>query len=285
MRKETVTTSDDRSGAAPAALAAERWLLPLIIWLLPVVTLGLGMKTWLPPLASDHGAGIDRMLRYLLLSVGALYVIGNGVLGYFVWRFCRQGKVTLRMASRKSERRWSIIAIGVMLVVAEGGVFVLGLPVWGKYFGEPPANVLTVEVTAEQFAWNVRYPGVDGKFGRTAFNLISLDNPIGLDRSDESSKDDIVLLNDIHLPVNQPARIRLHAKDVIHSFYVPDFRVRQDAVPGMTIDLWFMPTKTGSFELACSQLCGFGHYTMRGLVTVVSDAEFKAWLTEQASYN
>ena len=268
-----------------AKATSERWLLPLMIWLLPVITLALGLKTWLPPLASDHGAGIDRMLHYLLLSVGALYVIGNAVLGYFVWRFCRQGRVTLRMASKKAERRWLVIPVAVMLVVGEGGVFVLGLPVWGKYYGEPPADVLTVEVTAEQFAWNVRYSGADGKFGKTAFRLMSLDNPLGVDHSDANGRDDIILLNDIHLPVNRPARIRLRSKDVIHSFYVPDFRLRQDSVPGMTIDVWFVPTQTGTYELACSQLCGFGHYTMRGLVTIVSDADFKAWLAEQASYN
>lgn len=280
-----MTPSDDSTRSVSARPGSERWLLPLIIWLLPAVTLGLGLKTWLPPLASDHGAGIDRMLRYLLFSVGALFVIGNAVLGYFVWRFCRQGRVTMRMASTKSERRWSVISVAVMLVVAEGGVFVLGLPVWGKYYGEPPADVLTVEINAEQFAWNVRYAGADGKFGKTAFNLISLDNPLGVDRSDASGRDDLILLNDIHLPVNRPARLRLLAKDVIHSLYVPDFRLRQDAVPGMTIDVWFVPTKTGTYELACSQLCGFGHYTMRGLVTIVSDADFQAWLAEQASYN
>lgn len=265
--------------------AAERWLLPVLIWLLPVVTLALGMKTWLPPLASDHGAGIDRMLKYLLLSVGALYVIGNLVLGYFVWRFSRQGRVTLRMASPKAERKWSLIPVAVMLVVAEGGVFVLGLPVWGKYYGEPPEDVLTVEVTAEQFAWNVRYSGADGRFGRTAARLMSLENPLGVDRTDANGRDDLILLNDVHLPVNKPARIRMRSKDVIHSFYVPDFRVRQDTVPGMTIDVWFVPTQTGTFELACSQLCGFGHYTMRGLVTVVAEADFQAWLVEQGSYN
>jgi cytochrome c oxidase subunit II len=280
-----LSASENFALRASSKASSERWLLPLVIWLLPVVTLALGLKTWLPPLASDHGAGIDRMLHYLLASVGALYVIGNTVLGYFVWRFSRQGRVTLRMASPRAERRWSIIPIAVMLVVAEGGVFVLGMPVWGKYFGAPPPNILTVEVTAEQFAWNVRYGGADGKFGKISPQFMSLDNPLGVDHSDANGKDDIIVLNDIHLPVNQPVRIRLRAKDVIHSFYVPDFRVRQDTVPGMTIDLWFVPTKTGVFELACSQLCGFGHYSMRGLVTVVSESEFQSWLTEQASYN
>jgi len=262
--------------------AAEKWLLPLLIWLLPVITIAYGVRSWLPPLASEHGAGIDRMLRYLLLSIGTLYTIASAILGYFLWRYSRQGKVTHRTASASAERRWSVVPVVVMALVAEGGVFVLGLPVWGKYFGAPPADVMTVEVTAEQFAWNVRYAGPDGKFGRTSPQLMSLNNPIGLDPKDPNGKDDIVLLNDIHLPVNRPVRIRLRSKDVIHSFYVPDFRVRQDTVPGMTIDIWFVPTQTGIFELACSQLCGFGHYSMRGLVTVVSEDDFEKWLKEQA---
>jgi cytochrome c oxidase subunit 2 len=268
-----------------AGSVTEKWFLPLLIWVLPLVTLALGAKTWLPPLASEHGAGIDRMLRFLLTVVGALYVIGNATLGYFVWRFGRQNKVTLRTATQKAERRWSLIPAVIMMLVAEGGVFVLGLPVWGKYYGAAPSDVLTVELVAEQFAWNVRYAGPDGMFGRTSPQLISLNDPIGLDPKDAKGRDDIVLLNDIHLPVNKPARIRLHSKDVIHSFYVPDFRVRQDAVPGMTIDIWFVPTRTGEFELACSQLCGFGHYSMKGLVTVVSEEDFDNWLKEQSANN
>jgi cytochrome c oxidase subunit 2 len=264
---------------------SERWLLPLLIWLLSLITVALGFRTWLPPLASDHGGGVDRMLYYLLLSVGGLYVAGNGVLGYFVWRFSRQREATLRMASPRAERRWSLIPVVVMALIAEGGVIVLGLPVWGKYYSTPPADVLTVEVTTEQFAWNVRYAGADRTFGRTRARLITLNNPLGLDDADPASRDDIVLLNDIHLPVNQPVRIRLRSKDVIHSFFVPDFRVKQDAVPGMTIDVWFVPTKTGTFELACNQICGFGHYTMRGLVEVVPPTDFENWLEEQvASY-
>ena len=262
--------------------AGEKWFLPLLLWLFPLITLSLGLRSWLPPLASEHGAGIDRMLKYLLVSVGTLYVIGNGVLGYAVWRFSRQGRVTMRGATQRAERRVSIIPVVIMTLVAEGGVFVLGLPVWGKYYGPPPADVITIEVTAEQFAWNVRYPGPDGKFGRTAPQLITWDNPIGLDKKDVSARDDIILLNDIHMPVNRPVRMRLHSKDVIHSFYLPNFRVRQDTVPGMTIEIWFTPTETGTFELACSQLCGFGHYSMKGLVTVESTEAFDKWLADQS---
>jgi len=276
---------DAGTGTEKSGTTGERWLLPLIIWSFPLVTLALGSRTWLPPLASDHGAGIDRMLRYLLLSVGALYVVGNAVLGYFVWKFCRQKAVTVRMASKAAERRWSLIPVVVMALVAEGGVFLLGLPVWGQYYSAAPEDTLTVELIAEQFAWNVRYAGADEEFGRTRAQLITLNDPIGLDDTDPNSKDDVVLLNDIHLPVNQPVRVRLRSKDVIHSFFVPDFRVKQDAVPGMTIDMWFVPTQTGTFELACNQICGFGHYTMRGLVEVVSPADFEKWLQEQAATN
>jgi cytochrome c oxidase subunit 2 len=270
------------AAAGQGKFSSEKWLLPLIIWSFPVVTVALGLRTWLPPLASDHGAGIDRMLRYLLLSVGAIYVVGNAVLGYFVWRFSRQEQVSARLASKGAERRWSLIPAVIMMLVAEGGVFLLGLPVWGQYYSAPPDDTLTVELTAEQFAWNVRYTGADGRFGHISPQFITLNNPVGMDPNDAVGRDDIILLNDVHLPVNRPARIRLRSKDVIHSFFVPDFRVKQDAVPGMVIEVWFVPTQTGIFELACNQICGFGHYTMRGLVTVVTDAEFQQWLQEQS---
>ena len=140
-----------------------------------------------------------------------------------------------------------------------------------------------MEVTTEQFAWNVRYPGKDGTFGRTEPRLIGWNNPLGLNKKDPAGRDDVVLLNDLRLPVNRPARIRLRSKDVIHSFFLPNLRVKQDAVPGMTIDIWFVPTEVGTFEIACTQLCGFGHYQMRGLLQVMPPDEFEKWLKEEAA--
>lgn len=267
--------SNDTAGSSGPL---ERWLLPLVIWSFPVIGIAFGVQRWLPPLASEHGGGIDRMLYYLLFTVGGLFVLGNIVLGYFVWRFSRAKKVTFRTATARTERRWSLIPIVLMALVAEGGVFVLGLPVWSKFYAAaPPADSVIVHVLAEQFAWNVRYAGADGQFGRTAPELYAYDNPMGLDETDPAAGDDLVTLNEIVLPVNRPAHIRLQSKDVLHSFFLPAQRVKQDAVPGMTIDLWFVPTVTGTFELACAELCGTGHYTMRGLVRVVPAEEFAEW--------
>jgi len=159
----------------------------------------------------------------------------------------------------------------------------------------PEHESLVVQVTGEQFAWNVHYPGADRVFGRTDIKLIDLQsNPLGLDRDDPAAKDDVTTLNQLYLPVNRPIVVRLRSKDVIHSFGVPEFRVKQDAVPGFTIPIWFVPNvtteemraRTGNpefqYEIACAQLCGLGHYRMRAFVTVQSADAFQAWIDEQA---
>jgi cytochrome c oxidase subunit 2 len=170
-----------------------------------------------------------------------------------------------------------------MTVVAEGGVLVLGIPVFSQlYVEEPPEDSVVVEVTAEQFTWNVRYPGPDGAFGRTETALIDVDNPLGVDASDPASRDDIHELALLYVPVGRPVHVKLRAKDVLHSFYLPYHRIKQDAVPGMTIDLWFVPTKEGQFDIACAELCGFGHYQMRGFLHVVSGEEFERFLAERS---
>lgn len=257
-------------------------VLALVLFLIAIITVVVGVRRWLPPLASEHGAGIDRMINYLLLTVGALFVVGHVILGYFVWRFSRQDRVTFRLASARTERQWSLIPVVLMALIAEGGVLVLGLPVWGKFYGSPaPPEAVVVEVTGEQFAWNVRYPGKDGVFGRTNPQLITYENPLGLDYTDPAAKDDIVQLGVLHLPVNRPARIRLRSKDTLHSFFLPHFRVKQDAVPGMTIEIWFVPTQVGQYEIACAELCGFGHFQMRGLLRVLSHEAYEQWLSSQ----
>ena len=257
-------------------------ILTLAILFIPVLAIMQLKGTSIPKLASEHGAGIDLMFRYLYTTVGALFIIGHLVLAYFVWRFSRQNRISFRLASPKIEGRWSIIPAVVMAIIAEGGILVLGMPVWGKVYGSAaPSNAITIEVTGEQFAWNVRYPGKDGVFGRTEPKFITLDNVLGMDRTDAAGKDDILGLNELWAPVNVPIHIRLRSKDVIHSFFLPNFRFKQDAVPGMTIEFWFVPTLTGTFEIACTELCGMGHYQMRGLFHVLSQQEYDKWLSEQ----
>ncbi len=133
-------------------------------------------------------------------------------------------------------------------------------------------------MVAEQYAWNVHYPGDDGRFGRTRNDLISPENALGLDRSDPDARDDVAAVNELHMPVNVPVIVYLTSKDVVHSFTLPQMRVKQDAIPGSVQVVWFTPTRTGDWEVVCSQLCGLAHYRMRGLYTVQSDADFRAWL-------
>jgi cytochrome c oxidase subunit 2 len=138
---------------------------------------------------------------------------------------------------------------------------------------------------AKQFEWHSHYPGPDGRFGRRDISLITPTNAIGLDRSDPNGVDDIATVNQMNVPIDKPVIIYLSTMDVIHSLGIAEMRVKQDAVPGMEIPLWFVPTLAGSYEINCSQLCGLGHYRMRGFVTVQSQTEFDAWLAEEASFN
>jgi cytochrome c oxidase subunit II len=242
-----------------------------------------GARTWLPDLASRHGAGIDAMLNYLLVSVGGLLLASYLALAYFIWRGSRRNTIGARFATRRTEIVLSVVLGLGMAIVAEGGVLAIGIPVWSEYFdATPPADAVVIEVTAQQFMWNVRYPGRDGAFGRLDPRLIDdTTNPLGMDRTDPAGKDDVVALNDITVPFGRAVRIRLRSKDVIHSFFLPNFRVKQDAVPGMTPEVVFFPTRTGQFELACAELCGLAHYRMRGFFNVVSPQEFEAWLRAQ----
>ena len=189
------------------------------------------------------------------------------------------------MASHKTEVLLSS-ALGLgMALIAEGGVIAIGMPVWTEYFGAtPPPDAVTIEVTAQQFAWNVRYPGPDGTFGRTDPRLMDdALNPLGRDRSDPAGADDVITINEITVPIGRTVRVQLRSKDMIHSFFLPNFRVKQDTVPGMTPEVVFVPTREGEFELACAQLCGLAHYRMRGFFNVVSQQRFDEWLRKQAA--
>ena len=254
------------------------------------------MTEWLglPRLAATHGGQIDSMIGWIHVFMAILFVGWGGFLAYALVRFRRSRNPVADYAGVRSHRS-SYLEIAVAVVE---GVLLFGfaIPLWAARVDKmpPSSQALTVQVTAEQFAWNVHYPGPDGVFGRTDLKLLDAQaNPLGIDRDDPAAKDDVTTLNQLYLPVNKPIIIRLRSKDVIHSFGVPEFRVKQDAVPGFTIPIWFVPnvttaemrTRTGNaefeYEIACAQLCGLGHYRMRGFVTVLSDEEFKTWMDER----
>jgi cytochrome c oxidase subunit II len=275
-----VTAERDERGRAPRN-SRLGLMVAIVVWALGIGVFVLGARRYLPPVASRHGEGIDVMLIYLLVTTGTLVAIGHLILGYFILRFSGAGAVSTELPGGRAQRFWSVAPALVMTLVAEGGVLVLGIPVFDQITKAPPADSLVIEVTGEQFTWNVRYPGPDGRFGRTDPHLIAVDNPLGIDPADPASADDIHELALMYVPVDKPVHIRLRSKDVLHSFFLPYHRVKQDAVPGMTIDLWFVPTRVGEFDIVCAELCGFGHYQMRAFLHVVSDAEFQQWLAEK----
>lgn len=248
----------------------------------------------LPSLASVHGGQIDSLIGWTHVFMLFLFVGWGAFFAYVLFRFRRSRQPVANYAAVKSHAS-NVVEVTV-LVVEMILLFGFSIPIWAARVDRmPPENeALLVQVTGEQFAWNIHYAGPDGKFGRTDIKLLDLQsNPLGLDRTDPAAKDDVTTVNQLYLPVNKPIIVRLRSKDVIHSFGVPEFRVKQDAVPGLTIPIWFIPnvttaemrTRTGNaefqYEIACAQLCGLGHARMRGFVTVLSADEFQKWLDEQ----
>ena len=246
--------------------------------------LGFVMRDWMPTAASQHAEGMDGMIRYLLITTGIIFVIGHVMLVRFIWKFGRGQTAPSPVTSARTERLWSIAPVIAMALISEVGVLVIGLPVWDEIYGEVPEDALVVDVAARQFEWLSRYAGPDEEFGRTdPFQINGQTNPIGLDVSDPAAEDDIVERNVIRVPVNRAVVLRLRSHDVLHSFSVAAFRVKQDIIPGQVGRTLFTPTTVGTYEIGCAELCGLGHYRMQGFFNVVSAEAFERWLREQSS--
>lgn len=251
---------------------------------------------WMTPIGSEHGPAIDHLMWLVHILMAVLFIGWGALFVYMLIRF-RRGRNPRAdyHGTRSHASRWGEAAVAV----AEGVLLIgFSIPLWHQRVGaEPrPDDALTVDVIAEQFAWNIHYPGPDGVIGRREPELVDLQiNPVGLDPDDPYGEDDVVVLNQLHLPVDEPVVVRLSSKDVIHSFYLPEMRVKQDAIPGLQIPLWFTPTLTTAemreqigdedfqYELACAQLCGLTHYNMRGILTVETREEFDAWIASRLS--
>jgi cytochrome c oxidase subunit 2 len=158
------------------------------------------------------------------------------------------------------------------------------IPLWAKRVNEfpPTQDAIIVHAVGQQFNWTFHMPGPDGQFGRREIGLVTNSNPLGIDPNDPAGKDDIVVLGELHVPVNRPVIIELSSKDVIHNFCLPHMRIAADAIPGSLIPMWFKPIKSGNYEVVCGQLCGLGHYGMKGMVVVDEPAEYQTWLKERA---
>jgi len=235
----------------------------------------------LPIQASSHAGEIDEMLVLVHWLMVILFVGWGLFFVYVLFRF-RSGanpKASYTGAKGKVSKGLEV-AVAVIEIVL---LVFYAIPAWAKRVKAFPTEneALVVKVVGEQFAWNVQYPGPDGKFGRTDTKLVAPDNPLGLDRRDPDAKDDVTTINQLYLPVDRPVLVHLSSKDVIHSFGLYEMRVKQDAVPGLSIPVWFIPNRIGEYEIACSQLCGLGHFRMRGFVTVQSATDFQKWMSDQ----
>jgi len=235
----------------------------------------------LPVQASMHAPEIDNMISLVHWLMLILFVGWGIFFIYVLFRF-RAGANPRASYTGAKGKISKGLEIGIVVVEMVLLVF-YAIPAWARRVSAFPAEneAVVVRVIAEQFAWNVHYPGPDGKFGRTDISRISVDNPIGLDRSDPAAKDDITTINQLNLPVDRPILVHLSTKDVIHSFGLFEMRVKQDVIPGMSIPVWFIPNRVGAYEIACSQLCGLGHFRMRGFVTIQSAADYDKWLADQ----
>jgi cytochrome c oxidase subunit II len=250
-----------------------------LLFLLVTVFFGVGSfiaapwyKHWLPLDISQHGHTIDHLFYFILWLTGVVFVITEVALFWFMWRYDSRGRNRIAKfthGSHSLEIVWTIIPSAVLLFIA-----IYQMNAWADakirnpaagpdgIFGTADDMRPTLEVTGRQFEWRLRYPGLkaQGKLG---------------------SDQDIFIVNDLHLPVNEEILIDLKSADVLHSFFLPNMRVKQDAVPGMKIPVWFRATQTGSYDLVCAELCGWGHYKMKGRLTVESREDFDKWLEQK----
>jgi cytochrome c oxidase subunit 2 len=243
------------------------------------------MLEWLgmPPAGSSHAGDVDRLMVLVHWLMAVLFVGWSAFFVYVLVRFRRRSQPTALHHGMRG--RWSTWIEGGVLAAEIILLAYFSIPAWSARVDAFPSEQQStvVRVVAEQFAWNVHYPGPDGRFGRTDPRLLGPTNPLGLDRSDPAAKDDVTTINRLNVPVNKPVIVHLSSKDMVHSFALPQMRVKQDAIPGIAQPVWFTPTLTGEWEIACSQLCGLGHYRMRGYYAVQSDADFNAWFAEETA--
>ena len=252
--------------------------LAVIIWILTLLSVGLfvSKKWWFPPSIADHGAALDRQFMITIVVVGIAFAAAQIGLGYMLWKYRDTNtgaRATYTHGSNRLEVLWTVITAVIFV-----GLAVMGQTVWASLrLNDAPPGSFQVEAVAQQFAWNLHYPGKDGLFGRTDPTLIddSSGNFIGLDETDPNAKDDSQVTS-LAIPVNRPTELILRSKDVIHSFWVPPLRFKQDLVPGMAIRVHFTANKIGKYELACAELCGQLHFKMKSYMLVLPEDELRA---------
>ncbi len=235
---------------------------------------------WWTEIASNWGY-IDDTIIITFWVTGVVFVAVVGFMAYCTYRFRYREDMRAAYEPETNRLEWwltILTAVGVAVMLTPG------LFVWHQYV-TVPAEAAEMEAVGQQWQWSYRLPGKDGILGTTDARNISDDNPFGLNTDDPNGRDDVLIEDsEVHIPIDKPVKVLLRSKDVLHDFYVPQFRAKMDIVPGMVTYFWFTPIRTGTFDVLCFELCGVGHHNMRGLVVVESESDYQAWLQEQPTF-
>jgi len=235
---------------------------------------------WWTPIATNWSY-IDHTINITFWITGFVFTAVIAFMAYCVFRFHhKEGRQADYNPENKRLEWWLTVGTGVGVAA----MLAPGLFVWHQ-FVTVPADATEIEVMGQQWQWSFRLPGKDGRLGTTDVRNISPDNPMGLNRDDTYGQDDVIIENgDLHLPVGKPVKVLLRSVDVLHDFYVPEFRAKMDMVPGMVTYFWIKPIRTGTFDVLCAELCGAAHYQMRAKVVVEEESEYHAWLEQQKTF-
>ena len=255
--------------------------LAILVWILTVgvISLCVGGVWWFPAPISQHAFNFDTHFSRMLWVAGAIFLMAQGLLGYAILRFRDQGRrATHSEGNTRLEVVWTMVTAVVFI-----GFALIGNKIWASVHMDKSGDApIKIEVLAKQFSWNFRYPGPDGKLGRTDVKFIrdSAGNPFGIDAQDPAGRDDVIS-SAIRVPRGMLVELTLRSRDVIHNFFVRELRLKQDIVPGMAIPLRFRAGKEGTYEVPCSELCGLGHHQMRTTLIVMSAEDFQNWLKDE----
>jgi cytochrome c oxidase subunit II len=236
----------------------------------------------LPPCVTTTGMQIDAVMKIIFWLTLVVFILTQGTYIYYLIAYRRRPGVAAHYSHGNNtlEIIWTTAPTLVFLALA-----IYGDRLWEDIHRPAPESALTIDVSSYQFGWQFRYPGISGQLAPMDVRKINPQNPFGTDPANPKTSQDVIT-TDLVIPVGRPVHVLLHARDVIHSFYVPEFRLYQDCVPGRTIGwVWFQATQTGDFQLACNQLCGTGHYNMKAPIKIVSEGEFQKWLTPRQQKN
>lgn len=230
---------------------------------------------WFTPIASNWQA-IDLTIDITFWVTGAVFIAVNLFMAYAVVRYRNRGPDSERAQYEPENTKLEIWLTG-LTAIGVAAMLAPGLWVWND-FVNVPEDAWEFEVIGEQWRWTFRLPGDDGKLGSSSSALVNIDNPLGVDPADPNGQDDLIVMSNVmHLPIDKPVKMLLRSKDVLHDFAVAEFRVKMDLVPGLVTYLWLTPTRTGTFDILCEELCGLGHFAMRGRVVVDTQEDYDAW--------